>query len=138
MFLALMLPIAFQIHNVMNHLKIFIIDHSQANLDSYQQYLVGKGFSQVSVFNNHNQAAMYLEQRPHIVFLGNSLGYQLGLELLRDFKKVDPDTDVILLPGPGSAGHLDDMQQTDDYVLDYMITVLVKLSTIKKLLRKSA
>lgn len=130
----------------MEQLNIFLIDKDQASLDKYQLYLIAQGYKNVNIFNRATEYAIYMEHRPDIVFLGNSLGYELGIELLKSFKSVYPDTDVILLPGPEYKGETlvmtnhynQSLSEKQEHILNYITCVLDRAVVVRKFLKQSA
>jgi DNA-binding NtrC family response regulator len=130
----------------MEQLNIFLIDKDQVSLDSYQLFLNQQGYKNVTIFNRATEYALYMEHRPDIVFLGNSLGYELGIELLKSFKSVYPATDVILLPGPEYKGETITTTNYEfrilagktDHILNYITCVLDRMTVVRKFLQQSA
>jgi len=130
----------------MNPLNVYLVDNDQHTLTTYRTHLEEKGYRNITVLNCQDKCVFNINDRPDIVFMGNSIGQKCGLELLHSFKSVDPNIDVILLPGPGQRGHFEpnrsadtiEMGTVDNYVLDYMVNVLTRLSMIRKFVRKTA
>ncbi|MES2277075.1 MAG: response regulator [Bacteroidota bacterium] len=118
----------------MDALNIFLVDNDQYNLNLYRQYLGSQGYDEVSIFNNSTEYTIYMDHRPNVVFLGNNLGQKLGLELLKSFKSVDPEIEVILLPDASHTTNGD----MDSYVLDYMTGVLSRIRVINKSFGRNA
>lgn len=136
--MALIVIMTTYITTKMNQLSIFLIDRDQSNLNDYQQSLDARGYNNVSIFNRATETAIYLANQPDVVFLGNNLGYELAIELLKCFRSVYPDTDVILLPCtqpqedmmPGAKRYAD-RQAKPKYIVDYILCVLDRLSISK-------
>lgn len=134
--MASIVIIASQINNNMSQLNIFLIDKDQSLLNNFKQNLDASGYNQVSAFNRATDSDIYLSrQQPDVVFLGNSLGYGLSMELLKCFRSVYPDTNVILMPDAESDRNMmriaNSVETKAEKLANYMLCVLDRLAAVK-------
>lgn len=113
----------------MEALNIFLIDNDQHNLNLYRQFLATMGYVNVNVINNRTEHTIYMDEKPDLVFLGNSIGQRSGLELLKSFRSVDPEIDVVMLPQPEHKVSPANFGGVDNYVLDYMSAIVERAAS---------
>lgn len=123
----------------MDQLNILLIDKDQSTLTKYQQLLQVYGYSNMKVIKYNTDADVLSASQPDVVFLGNKLGYEMGMQLLKLFRSIYPGTDVILLPGfqyqhdmQISHYRINDVSVKTDHILDYIISLLDRLTVIKR------
>lgn len=112
----------------MEALNIFLVDNDQYSLNLYRQYLATLGYLNVNLINNRTEHTIYMDEKPHLVLLGNTIGQRSGLELLKSFRSVDPEIDVVMLPQPEHKVSTANFGGIDNYVLEYMTAIVERAS----------
>ncbi|QKJ29032.1 response regulator [Mucilaginibacter mali] len=114
----------------MDTLNIFLVDNDQYNLNLYRHFLGSLGYANVNIINNRTEHTIYMDEKPDLVFLGNSLGQRSGLELLKSFRSVDPEIEVVMLPQPEHKVSAANYGGVDNYVLDYMSAIVDRAARV--------
>lgn len=84
--------------------KIFIVDDDPILAEMLKDHLVKMTSYEITIFNTGEECINALSQDPGIIFLDfylNSVDKSAmdGMEVLREIKKINPDTDVVMLSG---------------------------------------
>lgn len=82
---------------------ILVIDDEKATLSMFRLFLEAYGYRVLTAENGSEGLAVFKRERPRIVLSGIKMPGIDGLEVLRQVRRIDPQTAVILITGHGDA-----------------------------------
>jgi len=82
--------------------KVLIIDDEKDILDSLSPLLVDEGFSVFKAMDGKNGLSIFIQEKPDIVLLDIWMPEMDGLEVLRQIKRLDEHSIIIVISGHGT------------------------------------
>ncbi len=80
-------------------INIFIVEDDKFYSQLIQTYLTGLGYTNNSVFYSGSKCIEHLSDSPNIIILDYTLGFENGLEILKQIKEFNENIKVIMLSG---------------------------------------
>jgi len=80
-------------------LNLFILDDNKSAAEELKAYLLrrfGKGIS-ILIFNDRESCLGKIDQDTNIVIVNNIINDENGVDILKSIKKINPETEVIML-----------------------------------------
>jgi len=81
--------------------KILVIDDELPTLKMFSLLLSAYGFEPLTAENGHAGVELFKKERPGLVLTDVKMPIMDGIEVLKAIKKIDPQTEVIVITGHG-------------------------------------
>jgi DNA-binding NtrC family response regulator len=78
-------------------LKIFLVDDDIFSLNLYSQHIINLGYRDVYLFEKGMDSLESLEENPTIIFLDHNMDDMLGLDVLKEIKRINPGIYVVMI-----------------------------------------
>jgi DNA-binding NtrC family response regulator len=83
--------------NIMNELKIFLVDDDSFYLNVLKQHLLNLGCEKLSLYENGVDCLDELTNKVDVIFLDYEMASMTGNEVLLQIKRLDPNIFIIML-----------------------------------------
>ncbi len=117
--------------------KILVVDDDTDVLETIDDILTAEGFSTTFSYDGHDALQKIAEQEPDLILLDCYLPQMMGIEVLKEIRKVSEDIPVIMMTGHGEEQLVVSLMKAG--ASDYLKKPLGKftlLSAVKDVLRK--
>ena len=128
-----------------NPFNFFIVDDDVFCAKMHKQHLLSLGYRNIKCFSNGIDCLNNLNQNPDIIFLDHNIDGITGLEVLKGIKYYNPNIYVIMVSGQQNINIVIDALKhgafdyiiKDNLVYDKMTLIINKISSVKKVMKKS-